>query len=94
MAIGRHGQEAFIILPYVVWRGSRLQSPFEFDHNSVCPGNADGGCCFLLLWIGAPSCLFAEVGHGFSIHFLLTARLRAKAVALNHSKQHHTLSAE
>ena len=70
MAIGRHGQEDFINLPRAVWHGSFLQGSFKFYPNPVCPGNADGGCCFLLNYLGEPSCLFAEAGHGFSILFL------------------------
>ena len=87
VAIERHGQRAFgdfIILPRAVLRGRRLQSSFEFDYNSVCLGNTDGGYCFLLLWLGEPSCLFAGVGHGFIDPLSVGSRLRAKAAAVNH----------
>lgn len=35
---------------------------------------------FFLFGFGEPSCLFAEVGYGFSIHFLLTVDCRLKPV--------------
>ena len=73
MAIGRHGQEDFINLQRAVWHGSFLQGSFKFDPNPVCPGNADGGCFFLLIWIGEPSCLFAEAGMVFQSTCLLAA---------------------
>ena len=91
MAIGRHGQRAFgafIILPRTVWCDRRLQSSFEFDHNSVCPGNADGGCWFFLLWLGQPSRFFTGIGHRFIDPLSMGGRLRAEAATVNHGEQH------